>query len=104
MNVCPTCRRVIESNSDDEHDHIIESVNISSDEPLAFVIRLQIFCKNTSAVARKLACARSELKEFFPEREFEIQPARMVMMPTLQKANLPVREELYIATYVAFEI
>lgn len=97
QNPCPICNATM----NDRHEHVIRRVGIHDDGPLAFIISLQSCYDSTSAVARELANARQELKQYFPGKTFEIQPARMMLRK--DKENSLVLGEAYVATYVAFE-
>ena len=104
MGICNTCKRAIESGKEDDHNHVIQSANIYDDETLSFVISLQRCYDNTAAIARQLARARRELKDFFPEKKFEIQPARMMMVRNRRSEKSPILGESFVAAHVAFEV
>ncbi len=95
---CPICRKSIDN---DHFDHILQPAWASVDEPLAFVIDVQRFYDRASSVARWLGIARQELKTYFPGKEFEIQPARLML--TKEGENSVLLGEAHVATYVVFE-
>lgn len=96
-NPCPICKKSL----NDRHEHVLQPCNINNVSPLAFIVSLQMYYDNTSAHARLLGLARQELKEFFPGKEFEIQPVRMMLRK--DGANGVVLGEAYVATYAVFE-
>ena len=71
-------------------------------EPVACVIDAQAFYDRGSSKARLLASVRAELKLWFPDKQFEIQPSRFML--TTYGANSVLLGEAHVATYIAFEV
>lgn len=95
--VCAICKKSLTG----RHEHIIESCVINDGAPLSFIIDMQRWYDKPTAHARQLATARAELKEFFPGKEFEIQPVR-TMVRSEEKISALVGVS-YVATYAVYE-
>lgn len=96
-HTCPICKKSLA----DRHQHVIQPCNINKDAPLAFTVSLQLYYDNTASHARLLGLARQELKEFFPDKEFEFQPARLMLRKDGENGVL--LGEAYVASYAVFE-
>ena len=95
---CAICKKSTTS----PHRHALEPSNTTWEEPLAFTIDLQGFYDNAPAIARQMGLARWELRTYFPGRNFEIQPQRMMVRN--DGGNCVVLGEAYVACYVVFEV
>lgn len=82
---CPVCGNTDKDHSWDSHEIYVTSV---PDAPIAGTIDVQRYYLNPGAVARRLAEARADLKKYFPEKKFEIQPARYMLNRDGQNALL----------------
>ncbi|MBP9669719.1 MAG: hypothetical protein KBE09_05525 [Candidatus Pacebacteria bacterium] len=93
---CIICKKSL----DDRHIHTIRPTysekQMRDGALLSFIVDMSTACDNPSDTAWELAYARKELKEYFPGKTFEIQPARMMLSRlTLGQA--------YVVTYAVFE-
>lgn len=95
--VCPVCGL----NDNLDHHHLIK-VESNRDRPLALVIDIQHVYDHSGAKAQFLAGARAEMKQYFPDKQFEIQPSRMMLRR--EGENGVLLGEAHVATYIAFEV
>jgi hypothetical protein len=101
-NECTICKRTLH----DRHEHYIQRANslrgLEEGEPLAFCISFQEIYDRTDSKAVLLALARKELKHYYPDKQFEIQPSRLML--TGYGQNSALLGEAHVVSYVVFEV
>lgn len=101
--VCPICGASILSNDvQHQHSHALCATYFKEGYPLSFTVSVQSHYNEPSRNAMVLAKARQELKQYFPNRKFEIQPGRLILRKDGE--NSCIMGEAYVATYLVFEI
>lgn len=102
MNKCPTCGSTdVHHNEQDEHFFQVVSSTDREGEPLALLIQCQSFYGSDSSKARYLARARAHMRKYFPTKEFEIQPGRLILRRGYESSVL--LGEAHVASYIAYE-
>ena len=98
---CPTCQEKWDSESHkDFNPHGFVQCNKPGD-PFYATIDVQDVYDSSESVARVLAHARAEMRKYFPDKQIEILPHRM-MLRNDGSNGLLIGQGFY-ASYIAFE-
>lgn len=88
--------RICGSTKEDDHQHLF---SLCEGKPLAIVIYVHDI-HSAREKAQRLAKVRAELKEYFPDKEFEIQPSEFSLQ---NSESVLFPGKISIRTYIGFE-